>query len=328
LGIGGWQPFEAKEVAEKGYGDCKALSNYTKALLKSIGIESYYTSIKGGSNEREILIDFPSQQFNHAILCVPIKSDTIWLECTSQRNPFGYLSDFTSDRFALLATPEGGKMVRTPAYTALDNQQNRNITVNLSADGNATAQATTYFSGILSDDYTDIKNQLSREDQEKSLYKTILIPSFEISDFSIQEQPKRVPSTTVKVAMKVNKCASRSGTRLFLNPNLMSGVRAIPAHLDKPRQTDIILKTAYTETDSVQYQLPPNIVIEAKPETMLIESKFGSYQVDYQLKDGKLLYRRKFVRNRGRFAAINYVEFADFYKKVSKADKAQVIFKL
>src|SRR5829696_3714225 len=48
LGIGGLQPFEASYVAQKGYGDCKALSNYMYSLLKAIGVRSYYSWIQGG----------------------------------------------------------------------------------------------------------------------------------------------------------------------------------------------------------------------------------------------------------------------------------------
>ncbi len=327
LGIGGWQPFEAKQVAEKGYGDCKALTNYTQALLKSVGIPSFYASIKGGQGQREVQADFPSQQFNHVMLCVPIQKDTVWLECTSQDNPFGYQGNFTSDRFALLATPEGGKLVRTPAYKATENQQIRKIEVSLAEDGNANAEAVNIFSGILYDEYASIKSQLSPNDQKMALYKRVALPSFELNRFSIQEDKKRIPVATVKMSLMIRKCASKSGTRMFLTPNLMSIESTIPPSLDKARTQDVELRNAYSEIDTISFVLPKNINVEFKPELIKFENKFGSYLADNQIKDGKLLYIRKFIRNRGTFPASTYPELIEFYKKVVKSDKSQVVMK-
>lgn len=125
VGIGGLKPFDASIVDKYGYGDCKALTNYMKTLLDTIGIKSFYTQVLAGKNERDIETGFAHDQFNHVFLCVPMEKDTLWLECTNQKNPFGFLGYFTSNRHVQLITAEGGKLVSTPTLKAENNMQVR-----------------------------------------------------------------------------------------------------------------------------------------------------------------------------------------------------------
>src|SRR5690606_26559586 len=109
VGVGGWQPFPAKEVDKLGYGDCKALTNYTKALLNCVGVEAYYTVIYASNSITDIDENIISLQGNHVILTLPTKEGMIFLESTSQKIPFGYLGTSADNRQALMIRPDGAE---------------------------------------------------------------------------------------------------------------------------------------------------------------------------------------------------------------------------
>ena len=134
VGIGGWEPIAANKVDAVGYGDCKGLTNYTKALLDAVGVTSYYTVVFA-QDRRDIDKEFASLQGNHVILNIPNKGKDVWLECTSQTTPFGFLGDFTDDRNVLVITPEGGIIKRTPKYINKDNLQTINADITLKENG-------------------------------------------------------------------------------------------------------------------------------------------------------------------------------------------------
>ncbi len=324
LGIGGWQPFEAGYVDGKGYGDCKALSNYMYALLKVVGINSHYALIKAGSNESDILTDFPSNQFNHAVLCVPMQKDTLWLECTSQTESAGYCGSFTGNRHALLIKPEGGKIVRTPIYGFKENLQKRTADVQLDAMGNATGKIETEYSGLLQDELSHIMHA-PHLDQKGWLRKQINIPSFTIQHFEFKQQKKAVPVITEKLTLTVNKCATISGKRLFITPNLfIKRGQKVPA--DENRIIDIVNDKAYLETDLIRYQIADGgFHPESLPETQNFKSVFGEYSASFKVEDNVITYSRTFKINKGKFQAKAYPELQQFYKKVSQADKLQIV---
>ncbi|MBD2699392.1 DUF3857 and transglutaminase domain-containing protein [Spirosoma sp. BT702] len=327
LGIGGWQTIEAEKVAMHKYGDCKALTNYTLALLKAAGIKSFPALVRAGDDEPDLLVDFPSFQFNHVILCVPDGRDTLFLECTSGHGPAGYMSDFTGNRHVLLILPDGGRLTQTPTYRPTDNRQQRRITVNLTDQGDADANVRTYYSGLQQDAYASVMQRLNRDDQRSWLLKRIRIPAFELNSFAYNEQPGTLPAVTETLALTARRWATVSGTRLFLPLNLLSALS--PAEpLTQPRRAMVNLDAsyAYEDSDTVVYQLPKGYVPEYRIEPISIDSKFGRYKSELAVNGDRVTYVRHIQMQGGRFPATAYTEWVDFRKKVAKADRTQLVF--
>jgi hypothetical protein len=166
LGIGGWQTIDALTVAGKGYGDCKALTNFTLAALRSAGITCHAALIRAGEEEK-IRSDFPSSQFNHVIACAIVAKDTIWLECTSQTSTPNFMGTFTGGRHALLVMPSGGKLVQTPDYKSQVNTRSSNGNVSLGESGDGKVEVQVRYAGLQQESRRSLMYNTTKEEQKK-----------------------------------------------------------------------------------------------------------------------------------------------------------------
>lgn len=324
LGLGGWQTFDAKYVAAKGYGDCKALSNYMYSLLKEIGIKSYYTLIQSNRYGNSMMVDFPSNQFNHIILCVPQGKDTIWLECTSQSYPAGYLGSSTIARPALMIDETGGMIVHTPQYNKFINSSRRIVSGQVNLEGQLKAEVKSTYAGVSHEYYRGMVSQLSKEQVLEVLKEEIDLPSYDVDKFSYTIKPGNPPAVLEELNLTVNNYGIKTGKRLFIMPNLLNKYKTLYKE-DVNRNIPIFITFCKTESDTVRLTLPPGFIKESIPDPLFFESKFGIYRSNISVNGTELLYTRYLEQNSGNFPANDYGELMNFYNKIYKADRAKLV---
>lgn len=325
LGIGGFQPMEAKVVDETGYGDCKALTYYTQSLLMAAGIPSYYTWVDAGNNPDPVYEDFPNDSFNHIILCVPNEADTIWLECTNQTIPFGYLGKFTSDRKVLVINEKGGKIVKTPAYDYQSNMISNTATVILEEAGNAQVNITRNFVGLGYEyDNLDYYLTLTDKDREDWLHRNIAVANYELGTYSFTENKETIPSAQLNLGLGVRKLASVSGKRIFLPLNFINPNDFVPAN-NEHRKSPIYLKYSSESYDTIIYKLPKTFNVEFVPEETEIQSAFGTYKMSVLQKEGELIYYRQLKLNKGKYDPKQYHDLVEFFKSIRSADMKKAV---
>lgn len=324
LGIGGWQPFEAAYVAEKKYGDCKALSNYMIALLKEAGIIGKYVEIFGGQSPPSFNNDFPSSQSNHVISCVPFGKDTVWLECTSQTASAGYMGGFTGNRKALLIDEAGAHVVQTPDYKVADNVQLRIVKAVADDAGNLLAEINNTYSGLQQDFPHSLMYDASKEDREKYLNQLFNLPTYQVVKNEYKEHKASIPVVEEYLQIQLSNYCTITGKRLFIAPNLFGGAtdKLFP---DTARQYDYIVPDAYRDIDSVEIQIPGGYKPEMIPKEISLQTKFGKYISIVKVLDGRIVYYRLMEQYSGRFPAKAYNDLVIFYQQIYKSDRSKIV---
>ncbi|WP_158534865.1 DUF3857 domain-containing protein [Mucilaginibacter hurinus] len=324
VGIGGYRPFPASEVDQVSYGDCKALTNYMRSLLKAVDIESYYCHVEAGTNRIDMDPDFASMtQANHAILCIPFKNDTTFLECTNQKIPFGFVGDFTDDRTVLACTPDGGRLIRTPKYNATVSTQVRKATLNLDAAGTLNGYLQTEYKGSQYDNRDQIIDELPAE-RIKKFKKIYPINNLEIDKLELTQDKSLQPVTKEHIIFSADNYASAQNDKLHFSPNIVNQMRT-PLREVNNRKNLVYINRGYTDDDEIIYKVPEGFKLEKHPLNVVLIKPFGIFNASVTFKDGQLIYKRRLQINDGAYSKDIYPDMVNFYQEVVDADNYTAI---
>ncbi|MDN3724356.1 DUF3857 domain-containing protein [Aequorivita sp. SDUM287046] len=326
IGIGGWKPMLASEVDKLSYGDCKALTNYTRALLQAVDVPSYYTLVNAGDNKIALNKDFPLPWFNHAILAIPDGEEFTWLECTSQDAPFGYIANFTDDRDVLIVTPEGGKIAHTQVYKTEQNTQESFSTVIVDPKGNAVANFQSVSQGWQYDDKYFLPKK--KEDEVDQNYKDrwSYINGFTINDFTFENDREKIVFTE-KLSLNIPNYANPVGNDFLFCANIFNQNKYIPPRIENRKQ-NLYISHGFVDVDTVEVQLPKNLVVDALPNASLLETKFGKYEIGFSLNaENNLIYTRKLIMNKGEYPPAEYENYRDFLRSIARLDRSKILLK-
>lgn len=324
VGIGGWKPMLASDVDRLGYGDCKALSNYTKALLLAVDVPSYNTILYGDRYKSSIQSDFVSMQGNHMILAIPNGNNYTWLECTSQVDPFGYQGTFTDDRDVLVIKPEGGVIVRTIVYADPGNTQKDKGVYTIDENGNFSGSISVISEGSQYSSKSQIESlqPTEKEAHYKSYWDNINNLKLGKITFSNDKENIRF---TEDIQVSAINYGTISGNKMMFAIDAFNQSSANVKRI-RNRKNPFQIQRGYLDTDEIEINLPTGFTIEFLPSNFELKGKFGEYKTEIIKKENnKLTYKRSMFLNQGKYSSKEYDEYRLFMEQVSRNDNAKII---
>lgn len=322
LGIGGFKPFAVNFVDNKKYGDCKALTNYMRYLLKVVDIPSYPALINAGYNKIPADSQFPTDPFNHVILCIPGVKDTTWLECTSTNNKVAELGSFTENKKALLLTEAGGFLVNTPRSVFGANTVSSRNLVTITPEGTASIENSTRSSGDAASFFQYV-SQLSDGEQKEALVQYLLYKNPESLTIT-------TPAGNEDVLFQINRTYNKlflfkTGNKYFYPVC----INKLATEKMKPfqRTMDFLFRFPYSKSDTTVFQLPAHHTVETLPANKELMTPFSVYKrtCSYDKANNRLTIVSSLALREHVIPAALYGAVVSFFRDVNELEEESFV---
>lgn len=316
IDLGGLQTYSAEYVSTNHYGDCKALSNYMLAMLKYAEIESFYTTIYSDDKVIDIDPELAHQAFNHVILTVPLEQDTIFLECTSNTLPMGYIHSSIQGRKALCIAENNSHLIDIPRLTSKDVLCNRDIESTLNQDKGGLADIKLTHRGEFFEYSNYIAGNSNKDRTDKYFLQNMPSGSFELKEASFDKQSRDSLAIKINATLKIHNLYKKFGNNIAITPYPF---KIQTFENPEKRKTDLQIDYPSYAKDTFIYEIPADSISKV-PKNILIPSPYGYYAIKFESKGNKLYVYKSMLVNAGRYNLEQYTEFFNFLQKIKNIE--------
>ncbi len=322
--FGGFIPFPANYVAENKYGDCKALTNYMKAMLAYAGIESYYVKVNADQQPGELIKNLPGPQFNHIVLIVPFDDETIWLENTVNTQPFGYMGTFTQNRDALLINENDSRLVRIPAMKKADNIVTSKMQFDLNLKGLAMVNLKNFYKGLLFEKFNQIHTEYNGEEQDRIIRYYMPFENYEVINWDLKRPDRDTAEIELNASLLLYNFLKPLDKEFYFSIYSCS----IPPFTDPVNRTlPVALPFPVCYSDTLLYIIPDGYMLKTTLNPITISNNFGTYKLEFNLDHRKITIIRWFELYSGNYSLEEYPDFYKFIALAKDLDNTMIILK-
>ena len=322
LGVGGWQSFPAEYVHKNKFGDCKALSNYTKTLLAAAGIESILAVAYRGEKGNVRMDDqFTENVFNHMILYLP--KQNMFLECTSRNYPTGYVGSDNDGRMCLLVQPKGGGLKEVTSQGEILDYTKDIIHIDLTAE-HITVKYNMTTTGEHHETWRDLADNYTPQEMENYFQGLLDLPPSKMNTLKMSYESGQA-SSTVTADFELLKFGNITGNRYFVNVNAINRITIYVDKEIKEQKERFYLSNRGTREAEVYVLLPVGYKVENGMLDEKIATDFGEYTVKTELNGQLLSYKRALTLYEGIFPPEKFEEYNKFVKGFNKVENAKVV---
>jgi hypothetical protein len=346
LGIGGQQPHPAKDTFSHRYGDCKDKVTLLSAMLKEIGVDSYYVVI---NTERGSVTSAtpPNLEFNHVIMAIalPTGIDTallaarithpklgqiLYFDPTDEMVPLGSLPGGLQANFGMLVTQDGGELLALPQLSTESNGISRTAKMTLDDKGTLRGEVREVRSGDLAASQRYALRAMTQEtDRIKPVeavvggsFATFQILKATVANLHVADRPFEW-----NFSLEAPNYAKAAGDLLLVRPRVLGSKTSGIMETKEARQYPVEFEGPQRDVDVFEIELPAGYQPDELPPAVNVDDGFASYQSKTEVVGRTLRYTRTLEIKDLSVPVAKAEKLRDFYRVISDDERNSAVLK-